>query len=120
MPEIPEEEKPPQEEDSGIRFSIRSQEPATEILVSWRSLELDIRKLAEQHNVQGGRSTRSLIDALESKNLIPKELSAVILDLAALRNKVAHTDEEVITYDASLAFNSAVKRVRSVMADANA
>lgn len=123
LPEIPEKPKPkpkPEAEDSGIRFSRRRLEPTSEILESWRSLELEIRAIAKDKNIEAGLSTRSLISGLESNGLISKEIAKVMLDLAALRNKVAHTDEEAITYDVSSAFSSSVQRVKSAMRGANA
>lgn len=116
LPEIPEIPKP-EIEDSGIRFSRRRLEPASEILESWRSLELEMRAIAKDKNIEAGRSTRSLISGLESNGLISKEIAKVTLDLAALRNKVVHTDEEVITYDVSSAFSSSVQRVKSAMGE---
>lgn len=121
LPEIPEKPKTkPEAEDSGILFSLRRLEPTSEILESWRSLELEIRAIAKDKNIEAGRSTRSLISGLESNGLISKEIAKVTLDLAALRNKVAHTDEEAITYDVSSAFSSSVQRVKAAMRGENA
>ena len=105
------EEKKQRIKTTDVMFSRSRPEPATEILESWRNLELNIRDLAKEHNVQGGRSTRSLVDALVLNGLISKEGAAIILDLAAFRNKVAHTNEEVISYEVSSAFSGSVKRV---------
>ena len=118
LPEVIEEQKQRQR-TTDILFSRSRVEPATEILESWRNLELNIRELAKDHNIQGGRSTRSLINALESNKLITKEVSPIILDLAALRNKVAHTNEEAISYEVSSAFSSSTKRVIAVLKNRN-
>lgn len=120
LPEIPEKLKPkpkPEIEDSSILFSRCRVEPASEILESWRSLELEMRAIAKDKNIEAGRSTRSLIYGLESNGLISKEIAKITLDLAALRNKVVHTDEEAITYDVSSAFSSSVQRVKSAMGE---
>ena len=114
LPEIQEIPKP-KKEDSGIRYNRQKLEPVMEILESWRDLEINIRELAKTQNIRVGRSTLSLIKALEANNLISNEVSKVILDLAALRNKVTHTNEEVITYEVSSAFSNSIKRVRSAL-----
>ena len=119
LPEILEKPKP-ETEDSDIRFSRRRPEPTSEILESWRSLELEMRAIAKDKNIEAGRSTRSLISVLESNGFISNEIAKVTLDLAALRNKVAHTDEEAITYEVSSAFSSSVQRVKSAMRGENA
>lgn len=112
LPEVLEDKKE-RKRTTDVLFSMSRPEPATEVLESWRNLELNIRDLAKVHNIQGGRSTRSLVDALASNGLISKEASAVILNLAAFRNKVAHTNEEVISYEVSSLFSATVKRVIS-------
>lgn len=121
LPEIQEKPKPrPETEDSGIRLSRRRLEPTQQILESWHSLELEIRAIAKDKNIDVGHSIRSLISGLESNGLISKEIAKVTLDLAALKNKVTHTDEEIITYDVSAAFSSSVQRVISAMREENA
>lgn len=116
LPEIPKNlESKSETEDSDVRFSRRRLEPASEILESWRSLELEMRAIAKDKNIDAGRSTRSLISGLESNGLISKEIAKVTLDLAALRNKVAHTNEEAITHDVSSAFSNSVQRIKSAM-----
>lgn len=114
LPEVPEKPKP-EIDNSGIMFSRRRLEPTTEILESWRSVEIDMREIAKNNNIQDCRSIRSLISSLESENLISKEVARVILDLAALRNKVAHTDKEAISYEVSSAFRDSAHRVKSAM-----
>jgi len=73
------------------------------------------RKLAKIEGIEGGGSIRSLVVGLESHNLISNEILELTLDLAVLRNKVAHADEEVITYDVASAFRSSVERILSVI-----
>jgi len=114
LPEIQEKPKP-KIEDTGIMYSRRRLDPAIEVIESWRSLELDMRELAKTNNIEIGRSIRSLVAELEANNLISKEIARVALDLASLRNKVAHTNERAITYDVSSAFSSSVSRVKSAM-----
>ena len=79
-----------------------------------------MRNLSEANNVQPGRSIRSLISELESNGLISKETAKVTLDLAALRNKVAHANEEAITYETSAAFANSAKRVIAAIKTTNA
>lgn len=116
LPEIPEiPEMPKLQDDTRALYSKRRIEPAIVILESWRSLESEMREIANHQNIQAGRSIRSLISELESNGLISKEAAKVSLDLAALRNKVAHASEETITYEVSAAFCSSVERVKSAM-----
>ena len=113
--EEPEEEKGPRP-----MFSIKQVEPSTQIIEAWRSLELQLRDLAKSKEIECGRSVRSLINALYSNGLITEEIMKVVLELSALRNKVVHTDEEVITYKSSWAFKYSINRVRLALEQKNA
>jgi hypothetical protein len=119
LPEPPEE---PEKEEKGPRpmFSIKQVEPSIQIIEAWRSLELQLRDLAKSKGIECGRSVRSLINSLYSNGLITEEIMKVILELSALRNKVVHTDEEVITYKSSWAFKYSVNRVRQALEQKNA
>jgi len=110
LPEIPKKTKP-ESEESRVLFSIERQEPSIEILQSWRNIELRLRKLAENNKLKAEKSIKALVIELESNKLISYETAHVLLDLAALRNKVAHADEEVITYETSSAFIETTNRV---------
>lgn len=110
-PEFPATE----EEAPDVRFSTLQTEPAGDVITAWRHLELDLRSLAERNNVQSNRSIRSLILALEEVNLLLPEQVSLILRLAAYRNRVAHTAEEAITFDAASSYNAAVQLVRSTI-----
>ena len=119
LPEIQEKQKAePEEVGPKVLFSKCAVEPATQILESWRELELELRDLAKKHAIAFAKSTRSLIAALESQKLITNEMSKIILDLSAFRNKVAHSEEQIITYASSSDFKSSVRRVSLVINDA--
>lgn len=122
LPEIEKTVEPSPEPEPGEppMFSIRIDEPPVRIMKAWRSIELEIRKLAGKHNIQTGKSIRSLVSSLLSNELLTEELSKVILELAALRNKVTHTDEEIITFETASAFDKTADRVLEVLHEKNA
>lgn len=113
--DLPEPSKPePSEvEDSGIRFSLARPEPSTEIMESWRHLELKLRELSRGSDNK--RSTGYLVRLLANEGKISKETESVVLSLSSLRNKVAHTDEEVISHTVSSSFKESVARVISAL-----
>lgn len=117
LPEPPKPE-PVEHEDSGIRFSLRRLEPADEIMKSWRNLELKLREMSGEESSK--RSTGYMVRELAKTGAISTEMSKLILELSSLRNKVAHTDEEAISYNASLSFSESVNRVLSALEVANA
>lgn len=119
LPEIPEEKIKEEKKEPLILFRKQSTDPVTQVLKSWRDIELNLRKLAERHNIPSGKSIRSLVTSLESNKLITKQTSKIILDLSALRNKVVHTNEHIITYEFSATFNSSAKRAISALSEAN-
>lgn len=114
LPELT--EKPHVKVDvSTAQFSRQQLEPAVEIIKSWREFELYLREVSASRKLKPAPSIRSLVSELENIGAISKEAGRVIMDLAALRNKVVHTDEEAITYETSLAFIKSVNQVRSSM-----
>jgi len=119
LPEPPEEPKK-EEKDSEPMFSRKQVEPSTQIIEAWRGLELLLHDLAKSKEIESGRSVKSLVNSLYSNGFITEEVMKVILELSALRNKVAHTDEEVITYKSSWAFKYSVNRVRQSLEIKNA
>ncbi|MEX2497369.1 MAG: hypothetical protein WD397_00665 [Wenzhouxiangellaceae bacterium] len=112
LPDPPKPE-PSEVEDHGIRFSLARLEPSTEILESWRHLELKLRELSGGNERK--RSTGYLVRELANEGRISKETESVVLSLSSLRNKVAHTDEEVISRAASSSFKDSVARVISAL-----
>ena len=116
LPEPPKPE-PKEVKDSGIRFSRRHLEPATEIMESWRSLEIRLREMSGEESNK--RSTGHIIRELSKSGKISDELFRVIMELAALRNRVAHTDEEAISYTVSASFKDSVARVNSTLGSTN-
>lgn len=117
LPEPPKPE-PIEHEDTGIRFSLRRPEPADEIMRSWRNLELKLREMAGEEKAK--RSTGHMIRELTQSGAITVEMSKLILELSSLRNRVAHTDEEAITYKVSSSFRESVTRVLAALESSNA
>lgn len=113
--DLPESSKPEPSggEEPEIRFSLARQEPSTEILESWRHLELKLRELSSGSD--NTHSTGYLVRKLASEGKISKETENVVLSLSSLRNKVAHTDEEVISHAVSSSFKESVARVVSAL-----
>ncbi len=117
LPEPPKPE-PIEHKDTGIRFSLRRLEPTDEIMKSWRNLELKLREMSGDEISK--RSTGQMIRELTKTGAIPVETSRLILELSSLRNKVAHTDEEAISYKVSSSFRESVTRVLSALETSNA
>ncbi|MDH3353433.1 MAG: hypothetical protein OEL87_03225 [Nanoarchaeota archaeon] len=101
----------------GIRYSMATREPkpAETILAAWLSLQYIMQEFAEEYRIRPRSSTRFLVYELESRGLISKEVAKVVLELAALRNKVAHAEEAIITHKVSSAFTSSIQHVSSEM-----
>ncbi|MFD2112651.1 hypothetical protein [Thiorhodococcus fuscus] len=85
---------------------------------SWRNLELKLREIAGEE--MANHSTGHMIRELTQSGAITVEMSKLILELSSLRNKVAHTDEEAITYKVSSSFGESVNRVLSALEASNA
>lgn len=113
LPTLPKGEQEPR--DSDIKFNIARLKPVTEILESWRNLELHLRDTAKSNSIDGGRTIRSLINELHNNEFISDEAAKITLELAALRNKVTHTDDTNITYVVSSAFSASVERIINAM-----
>ena len=116
LPEPPKEK--PDKESSGILFSRVRLEPSTEIMESWRNLELKLRSMLPEGSEK--LTTRVLVSELEGSGKICKSTSKLILDLASLRNRVTHTTDEAVSYEVSTAFSGSVKRVISALELKNA
>lgn len=117
--DLPEPPKPGLEKtkNSGILFSKRRLEPAVEIMESWRILELKLRELSGEPSSQ--KSMGHIIRELSKFGKIPEETSKVLLELSSLRNRVSHTNEEVITYNVSSSFKDSISRVMSALEPCN-
>ncbi len=115
--DLPELAKKEAEEVTKAFLSRRAVAPVTQILEAWQDIEGYIRALAAQHKIDAGKSIKSLIQSLEDNNLIPQETAKILLDLSALRNKIAHSDEKVITYDLANTFKASVFHVTSTLKD---
>jgi len=116
LPEPPAEK--PDKESLGILFSRVRLDPSTEIMQSWRDLELQLRSMLPKELDK--LSTRVLISELEGSKKISKSTSKIILDLASLRNRVTHAADEAVSYEVSTAYMSSVKRILSALASKNA
>ncbi|MDH0624067.1 hypothetical protein N5E30_20380 [Pseudomonas chengduensis] len=112
LPEPPATTKPAKIQESDMRYSLRHVDPLMQIMESWRDLELKLRSMLDEDS---SYSIRAIINQLCSLGEISQETSSIILDLAALRNRVAHAKEEAITYEAASAYNDSVRRVMAAM-----
>ncbi|WP_052027274.1 hypothetical protein [Rheinheimera nanhaiensis] len=104
-------------EDTDIRFShtrLRL-DPSAEILGSWRDLELKLRELSSGQ--RGNLSTGHIVRELAKSGKISSEIANVILELSYLRNKIAHSDEELISHNTSSSFMESVARVLPLLED---
>lgn len=118
--DLPEPLKPEQGKKKGpdILFSRSRLDPPVEILESWRNLELKLREISGEPNSR--KSVGYIIRELAKSGKISEETSKVVLELSSLRNKVAHTHENAITYKVSSSFTESVSRVLSVLELGNA
>ena len=117
LPEPPKPE-PKETKKPGILFSRSRQEPAVEIMESWRNIELKLRELSD--DPASKKSMGHIIRELFKSGSISEETSKVILELSSLRNRVAHTHEEIITYNVSSSFKESASRIMSVLESCNA
>ncbi len=115
LPELSESSTKDSEKVTQAFFSRPTVAPVRQIIESWQDIETRIRILAEHHKIDTGNSIKSLVQSLQDSNLIPQEAAKIILDLSALRNKVAHADEKVITADLAHTFKASVVRVASTL-----
>lgn len=112
LPEQPNSE-PSEHKNINVKFSQTRLEPVDEIMSSWRNIELKLREMSGEGMAR--RSTGQMIRELTQSGAITVEISKLILDLSSLRNRVAHTDEEAITYKVSSSFRESVHRVMSAL-----
>jgi uncharacterized protein YutE (UPF0331/DUF86 family) len=112
LPDPPAATKPTKTQDSGVRYSLRRVDPSMQIMESWRDLELKLRSMLGEDTTY---SIRALINQLSSLGKISQETSSLLLDLAALRNRVAHAKEEAITYEVASAYSSSAQRVMAAL-----
>ncbi len=115
LPPPPKSLPAPKVEEPEIRFSRKRREPADEVMSAWRGLELDLRKLGERAEVKSHRSIRELVSGLESAEMVHPEAVKLIMRMASFRNKVAHSDEEVVSAEAAEAYSNSVALVREAL-----
>ncbi|MEH8019351.1 hypothetical protein MN202_19115 [Rheinheimera muenzenbergensis] len=90
-------------------------DPSAEILGAWRDLELKLRELSSEQ--RGNRSTSHVVRELAKSGKISSETAGVILELSYFRNKIAHSDEELISHNTSSSFMESVARVLPLLED---
>lgn len=115
--DLPEPERSPNtiaEPGSEARFSLVSPEPKDMVLRSWGELEAGIRNIVG-HNTYEKISVGSLVRKLADSGKVSNETIRIILDLAALRNRVAHAEPEVVSEEMASAFASSVLRVKAAL-----
>lgn len=96
-----------------MMYSLRTPEPSIEIMESWRNLEIKLRALSGEPASKS--STGQIIRGLQQSGKITSEMAKVILELSSLRNRVAHTEDEAISYKVSSSFSDSVLRVMSIL-----
>ena len=112
LPEPPAPAKPNKIQDSDVRYSLRRVDPTMQIMESWRNLELKLRSMTDEDSKH---SIRALINQLHSLGKISQETSSLLLDLAALRNRVAHAEEAAISYEVASAYSNSAKRIMAAL-----
>lgn len=95
-------------------FSRVAPEPTDLVMRSWGELESAIRELVGKSAYEK-TSVRLLVDLLSKSDKIREETIRAILDLAALRNRVAHAESEVISADMAQSYASSIRRIKSVL-----
>jgi hypothetical protein len=95
-------------------FSRVAPEPTDLVMRSWSKLEGAIRDLVGKSAYEKA-SVRSLVDILAKSGKVRDETIRAILDLAALRNRVAHAESEVISSDMANSYANSVRRVEAVL-----
>lgn len=88
--------------------------PAEGVLKSWNYIEQKIFQIAENNNIDLGarKSLGKAIDALVGRNVFDPAAAKVFLELATLRNKVAHSNKEAISSEVALLFSKAANRAK--------
>ena len=115
LPELPEPQKANKAQESDLLLpNVSRIEPAMQIMESWRDLELKIRNMLGGGS-EYGSSIRTLINKLQSSEKISQETVNLLLDLAALRNRVAHAKVDAISYEVASAYSNSAKRVMAAL-----
>ena len=112
LPEPDKESEKSQRSSSKIMFSLAPAEPVKEILGAWRELESLLRSKINEHDFTKCNTVREMVKTLKEGGIISSETARTILELAAFRNKVAHSEKEVISKEASSDFLKAIRRVK--------
>lgn len=94
------------------RFSRIATVPTDLVMCSWSELESVIRDLVGISAYEE-TSVRSLVDLLAKSGRVSDETIRAILDLAALRNRVAHAESEVISAGMAHSYANSVRRVKA-------
>ena len=94
-------------------------DPRITILKSWASVETAIEDLASAHKDDLGRvdrvSTRRRVEMLRQANKIDNSLAAVLHDMGAVRNLIAHGGDIPLHDDTVREFSRAAARVASIV-----
>ena len=94
-------------------------DPRITILKSWASVETAIEDLARAHSRELGRvdrvSTRRRVEMLRQSNKIDNSLAAVLHDMGAVRNLIAHGGDIPLHDETVLEFSRAAARVASIV-----
>lgn len=115
--DLPEPERSDSVAESGpdtAMYSLVPAEPTDLVMRSWGELENAIRKFVDKSSYEE-TSVRSLVDLLAKTGKVREETIRAILELAALRNRVAHAESEVISHDMARSYVSSVRRIKSVL-----
>lgn len=94
-----------------IMYKLAPPEPVKEILGAWRELEILLKSTIQKNNFPECKTVREMVSVLEENKIISSETARTVLDLATFRNRVAHSDKEVISTEASSDFMKAIDRV---------
>lgn len=65
------------------------------VMSSWGRIETTMRAVARKDQLNYKNSTKSLIDALLSRERISEDMAKTALRLAAFKNKIIHADEAI-------------------------
>lgn len=101
-------------EDMGVRFQVAKRSPDDLIFGSWRSVERELKLLAERAGMSaiGRGSALSIQRYLVKHGLIPKQAQSVLDELRSLRNLAAHYDGgAAITTDQAERFSDLAEQI---------
>ena len=92
-------------------FSIN---PRSAVIESWLTVEAAVTELARAHDIQARlprqRSPIDLLHTLEQRGIVPHKLAAMLRDLRAVRNQVAHELEISLEPDMARRYAEAASR----------